>query len=188
MLREGGGQSLLNLRDCLIASEMIPSFLLQIIRFLFWLDVLRSHSLVPLIISAATRCVLLLHLQLHIGKIHLCLVFICIREFILCCYLPIEKNVNKNLTLLAKYYTLMCDWGGEEGRLNRIWEILGLVLLQWKNMWDSLEIWHFHPNLVYTFKNFCFVNLPFNICYVFHLSSQMSKMQREPKSFLFGKL
>lgn len=63
-----GGQSLLYPGDLLIACEIIPSFLLQIIHFLFWLNVPWSHSPVPLIISTATCCVPILYLQLHIKK------------------------------------------------------------------------------------------------------------------------
>lgn len=111
--------------------------------------------------------------------------FISTEGFALCCYLLIENNVSKNVAVLSKYCSLMRNQGESK---NRIWKNLGFVLIQWKSMWDNLEIWHFHPNLVYTFKNFCFVNLPFNICYVFHLSSQMSKIQREPKSFIWNSL
>lgn len=104
--------SLLCPRDLLIACEMIPSFLLQIIHFPFWLTVPGSQSPVPLIISTATCCVSLLCLQLHIikKKIYLFLVFIFISDIAFFCYLLTEQNVNKSL--LAKYCRLMWNQSG----------------------------------------------------------------------------
>lgn len=63
-----GGQSLLYPRDLLIACEIIPSFLLQIIHFLVCLNVPWSRSPVPLVISTATCGGLLLYLEPHAKK------------------------------------------------------------------------------------------------------------------------
>lgn len=75
--------SLLYSRDLLVACEMIPSFLLQIIHFLFWLDIPWSHRPVPLIISTVTCCAFLLYLQLHIKTPYKFLVFIFIIFYLL---------------------------------------------------------------------------------------------------------